>query len=324
MRYLVYGLSLDTNLAVPGLGGSGNKSRSDVNLHLGLMPIWYGNGTEARRRKWYFSLARNQTGTPILRIWEIGSFFHLLYADGTEFFIDQKGTEIWARWPDELTLEDTATYLLGPIMGFVLILRGIICLHASAIAIDDKAVALLGPPEAGKSTTAAAFARSGYPVVTDDVSAILDSVDHFNLQPGYPRLRLWPDSVSTLYGTPDALPLLTPNWDKRYLDLTDDGCRFQTEPLALGAIYLLGERSNDSAAPFIQELSANDRMISLIANTYKSELKNRAMRAQEFEFLRRLVSQVPVRRVVPHEDPRYLSRLCDVILDDYARLNSQL
>ena len=42
-------------------------------------------------------------------------------------------------------------------MGFVMLLRGIVCLHASAIAIDDEAIALLGPAGSGKSTTAAAF-----------------------------------------------------------------------------------------------------------------------------------------------------------------------
>ncbi len=35
--------------------------------------------------------------------------------------------------------------LLGLILGFVLRLRGVTCLHASAIAVRDRAIALLGP-----------------------------------------------------------------------------------------------------------------------------------------------------------------------------------
>jgi hypothetical protein len=199
-------------------------------------------------------------------------------------------------------------------------LRGITCLHASSIVFDGNAIALLGPRSAGKSTTAAAFARSGYPILTDDVVAVGDEGDRFLVQPGYPRLRLWPDSADTLFGEKNALPLLTPNWDKRYLDLMSGNYKFQRKPLFLAAIYILSERSDDQAAPIIQAVSATEGMMALVANTYATYLKNKSMRAQEFDLLRRILTHVPLRRVTPHADSAHLSRLCEIIVKDFQRV----
>jgi dephospho-CoA kinase len=60
-----------------------------------------------------------------------------------------------------------------------MLLRGVVCLHASAVAIGDEAIALLGPAGSGKSTTAAAFAERGYSVLAEDVVTLDDRGDHF-------------------------------------------------------------------------------------------------------------------------------------------------
>jgi hypothetical protein len=221
-----------------------------------------------------------------------------------------------------LTVEDTATYLLGPVMGFTLLLRGSVCLHASAIAVGDQAIALLGPSGAGKSTTAAAFARSGYGVLSDDVVALANQGQTFLAQPAYPRIRLWPESVSALYGTGDALPCLTPTWDKRYLDLTGTGYRFQQEPLPLAAVYILDERREDQTSPSVQAVTAGEGLIALVANTYATRLMDKKMRAREFEMLGRIVTGVSVRRATAHTDMSHLSKLCDRILEDFHMLTS--
>ena len=69
------------------------------------------------------------------------------------------------------------------------------------------------------------------------------------------------------------LPKLTPNWDKCYLDLTD---QFQKEPLPLAAIYQLGERRHDARAPFIETFDRAEGLMSLIANTYATKLMDKA------------------------------------------------
>jgi hypothetical protein len=175
----------------------------------------------------------DETGRPAYHLRRVaaGDYFHLRYSDQTEFVVDRHGARIWASWPESLPLEDTATYLLRPVFGFVLGLRGVSCLHASVVVVGGRAVALLGPAEAGKSTTAAVFALQGYPVLSDDVAALLDWQGRVLVQPAYPQLRLWPSSVAALYGSPDALPTLTPMWEKCRLDFTGAGYHFEEQPV---------------------------------------------------------------------------------------------
>jgi hypothetical protein len=156
----------------------------------------------------------------------------------------------------------------------------------------------------------------GHRVLTDDIVALSERDEVVRVQPAYPQLRLWPESVALLYGTADALPRLTPTWDKRALDLTTNGGRFQEQPLPLAAIYLLAERSGSGATNSHHGREPADAP----ANTYVGYLLDPAMRGQEFESLGRLVASVHVRRVVPSADLTHISRLCASIVDDCEAL----
>jgi hypothetical protein len=210
-----------------------------------------------------------------------------------------------------------STYLLGPIFGFVLRLRGVTCLHASSVEVEGRGIAILGPPGAGKSTLAAGFANAGFAVLSDDVAPVVNRRGEFAIQPGYPRLRLWPDSVQALYGSVDLLPRITPTWDKRHLDLTDRRYRFLDRPAPLSTIYLLAERTD--GAPVIEATTPRDGILALVANTYANYLLDPGMRAQEFEDLEALATCVPLRRVQPTADVSLTPELCNAIVRDLSR-----
>lgn len=279
------------------------------------MPEWFEKEPLPRKLR-YLRPNDEPTAKPRLAVWSVGDYYHLQYLDGTEFLVDNAGTRVWATWPtDTLTLEDTATYLLGPVMGFVLLLRGFVSLHACAFAIKNRAIALVGPAGSGKSTTVAGFAELGYPILAEDVVTLREQGDEFMVQPGYPSIRLWPSSVRALYGWEATLPKLTPNWDKRYLDLTQQKYKFQQQPLPLGAVYVLGER-RDEAAPSISEIAPAERLMSLVGNTYANYLMDKTMRAREFEILNRIINSVPIKKLTPHSDARRVAGLCHTIIND--------
>jgi hypothetical protein len=319
--FSVYGLGLLANSPIPGVPEA-SISSVDVRLLFGNLPNWLGQVDPSSVKLWYTSDYKDELGNPAMNVFRLfeGKYYRFCYADETEFLIDQSGTNIWAVWPETLSLEDTSTYLLGPIMGFVMLLRGCVSLHASAIAIGDQAIALAGPAGAGKSTTAAAFAELGYSILAEDVVTLDDRGASFLVQPAYPCIRLWPASVTALFGEHNDLPKLTPTWEKRYLDLTQRPYQFHEKPLPLAAIYLLEQRSENSLAPFVKHISEPQALMSLVANTYATRLMDTAMRAREFEILGRLLKTVPVRQIIPHANTSQIPKLCKLIREDFEGL----
>jgi hypothetical protein len=322
LHYSVFGLRLRSNLALPGvLPIIPAGSTFDVEVCLGSSPYPSRGDLSAQEEQVYASDYSTETGEPGLRVWEVarGAFLHIAYSDGTQFWIDQKRQTLWALWPGTLSLEDTTSYLFGPILGLLLRLRGITCLHASVVSFEDRSVAFVGLQGAGKSTTAAAFARHGCGVISDDIAALAEREGVFHIMPAYPHLSLWPDSVKMLYGTSEALPRFVQSWDKRRLDLGNQGTRFESRPLPLGAIYILGERRDDPA-PYLERIHPRSALLSLVADTYANKLLDREMRASEFAVLGRLVTTIPVRLVHPHNDANRLEELCRIIREDFATL----
>lgn len=318
----IYGLGVLANRPIPTVPHSPIET-ADVHVSFGVLPDWIDSIPPHQFEMSYVADYTGENGKPAFVFSRLhnGDFYRFTYADQTEFVIDRAGREIWTTWLEPLTLEDTATYLLGPVMGFVLLLRGLVCLHASAIVVNGAAVALVGPAGAGKSTTAAAFAERCFSVLAEDVVTLDDSGESFLVRPAYPCIRLWPASAATLYGSRSALPPLTPNWDKCYLDLTQQAGLFENEPRRLAAIYLLDERRAFPEAPLVQPLDRVEGMIKLIANTYGTKLLDKHMRAREFDLLSRVLAHVPLRRVTPHTDARRLPTLCDRILADLELLH---
>jgi len=180
-------------------------------------------------------------------------------------------------------------------------------------------VCIIGQSRAGKSTTAAALAKRGCPVLSEDSVPVVKCRDSYVAHPGYSHIRLWPDAAHLLFGNEDELPRLAPPWDKRFLDLTREGFSFQSEPAPLSSIYVLSARSDKPEAPFVDGLSPKFGLLALLSNSYASHLLDTDQRAAEFEFMSRLAASVPIRRIVPHLDASRLDMLCDAILADHAQ-----
>jgi hypothetical protein len=324
VSHVIYGLRIRTNQSLPGIPRTENdQGTSTLRLHL-KEPPGFPWAYDVPIEFFYSSKDPDSTEPPNLRVGTIngGRFFIFVYSDGVRFAIEREGREVWADFPDGYSLEDVSTYLLGPVMGFVLRLRDITCLHASAVVVADYAIALAGFAGSGKSTLAAVFGRRGFPILSDDVVAVTEARGQFLVQPGYPRINLWPDSVRTLFGNETALPRITPTWDKRYLASNHAGCRFATKPVPLRAIYVLSARESELNKPILEELTGIDALMTLIANTYVNHLLDRDMRSRDFAALARVVGAMPIRRVRPSANPLALASLGERIADDATRLAS--
>ena len=232
---------------------------------------------------------------PLLRA-EGGWLFR--YPDGTDFFVDDAGTAIGCRWRDPLTFEDACTYLVGPVFAFVARLRGMACLHAAAVGVGEEllqAILIAGASGAGKSTLAAALVARGATLVAEDVTVLGGGL----AVPSYAGIRLWPDSAALLFGSRDALPPISPTWDKRMLDRVP----FADGPLPVVALFFLEDRDADSLAPAAAAMR-------LVAHSYRPEQLTAAMRRRELEAFAALAAAVPARTLSRHTP----ERLADLVL----------
>lgn len=312
-----YGLSCSIDFEWPWCPSGEPRDALDLRLHLGDL----GRYAFYPRSDYQDHLrqgANAEQDAKVVRILRgADRHFRIEYVDGADFVIDATASEIFGASRGELTRDDLLVYLQGPVLGFALRLRGVTCLHASAVAVNGRAFAVVGQQGMGKSTSAGAFARLGLPVLTDDVLALKDQGTRFQVQPGLPRVLLWPESVQALWGDPEALPQVVPTWPKRYLDLQKPGYHFAGQATPLEAIYVLSERSSEDAPTQISPLTGTQGLLELIGNTYGNELLDIALRAQELELLARLVSCVPIRRVQAPDNRGAIGEICQAILADF-------
>ena len=323
--YRAYGLTLGCNTPVSALRQERTElERYDLVVSLGPETDWV---REARRLPSHLvhpSPGEIERDNSPFMVTSYGGreFFELAYGEEAIFFVDAAAERIWGTCLPPLNTEDVETYLLGPVMGFVLRRRNILALHASAVSVGGQAVALCGESQAGKSTMAAALALRGIPVLCEDITPLYEESGRFQVEPGYPRVCLWPDAVEKLFGARDALPQLTPSWEKFFLPLDGSNASFEAQRKPLGAVYMLAPRAAEANAPRIEEAGARGALLELVQNTYMNCLLDRHQRAVEFDALSKLVTQVPVRRIVPHADPGRIDDLCDLILADVKCLSA--
>ena len=311
MIYSFYGLTLESAVAIPVLQSiqqTAETSVSGIRFEEGH-PAWAVQVLASDAADVPTLRSRGHEDEPprfALKTHGGGEFFQLIYGDGTRFLVDRSTTRVWGEPGPGLSREDVFVYLVGPIAGFVLRRRGRMALHASAVRVGRRAIALMGPAGAGKSTTAAALALRNWQVCCEDVCALHEDGMRFFVVPGYPRVCLWPDSVRMLFSRDDALPLIVAGWGKRYLALNEQHGGFAESPTRLGAIYFLAPSSDGPSALRIRTLSKREAALRLVQNTYMNWLLDRQQRALEFDAIIRLVSKTQCFEVIPHADPSRL------------------
>lgn len=275
LHYQVYGLTVRSCAAIDGLVSIPPRESVDVDVH-------FGSEERADGRVFEYSDAR--------------------------FVVSPPAEEIWCTWTS--TPQDAATYLLGPVLAYALRRRGIFSMHASAIIHRGKATLFAGAPGAGKSTTAAACALRGATVITDDVAAIRWREGQACVAAGYPRLRLWGDVARALWGAEDALPLLTPTWNKRYVDLPRLEIPFASESRAIGAICVFAGRA---ARASLRRVDGHQAAIALLRHASVTEVLDDALREDELADVARLASSVPVYELTAPDDIGRAGEICDLL-----------
>jgi hypothetical protein len=189
-------------------------------------------------------------------------------------------------------------------------------LHGSAIEVNNRAVVFVGTPGIGKSTLAGAFHQRGYRVITDDVCVLSTSTDDPPVVfPGFPRLKLWADTLENLGKNPEELYKVTPGYDKRNLLLEGGFCE---NPLPLHRIYLLTATTSQEFK--LAQLWGLEKLTTLIDHTYRLEfLTEPERKRQHFIWCASVARQVAVSCVTRPCRPFLLDDLADMVEQDWTK-----
>ena len=285
-RYSCYGLSLISNVPLPNVNESNGKSSGPpVAVSFAENPSFQPPAAEP----WYVSGLRDQRGDPALRVWRHEGEYHLIYWDGAAFTVSR--SEVHGCWFGPGTFENTVSYLLGPVLALVLRLQGVMCLHASGVCNQDGAIAFLGPPEAGKSTIAAAFVRSGWKLLADDLVPVFQRPPWFTSS-GYPGLRLWPESTASVYGAEAHFPRSSPTWGKY---LVEHSHNFAEGEFPVRAAFILEPRGDSSA--IATQIGGAKAVMRLVENTYLNYLPCPDLRRQSLETIAQIAQDIPIFKI---------------------------
>ncbi len=310
MRTRLYGLSIDLNRDIDGLPRVAPAGPADLRIELGILPESIQDEAPAPEAFWYVGPYVAPDGQPELSIFGLpdGGLW-MRYADGVSFRIDRNLESIQGWWLPPRELGDALGYLLGPVLGLLLRLRGRVCMHAGGIVIRGGAFLFMGAEGAGKSTTTAALMQRGHRFLTDDIAPLHETPDGFIVQPGVPRIFLEPGSIRALDVTPGQAQRQSSTWDKSFLPCLTADPNWPNEGFPLKALYLLKRDDGRPLAPVCRRLTGFTAMTAIIAQTYARRTLDAHQRADEFEFVSRLLERT---RVVEVHFPGGLDHLDDV------------
>lgn len=315
-RYRAHDLTIASNAPIPQLIEIPDAGEADVHVRFHEDSRDAGDPLDDL---WFVSPYRTDAGAPSLVATAArdGRCRRLTYADGITFDFDAGATGIDVRTAPGVSRADALDYLLGPVLGLVLRVRDVFCLHGSAVEVGTSACVFVGPPGAGKSTTAAAMARAGFAFLADDVVALTRVASAWMVSPAYPRVRLWSDVLPELglRHAPER-QAAGESGTRIHVDVRAGG-QFAHAGRPLAVIYAI-DFDDDLRDPCIDRLSPSQAWPLLATNTFAHRALDRGGRGREFQTLADILSVVPVRRLRRPVDLRRLSHVCHLVASDAA------
>jgi hypothetical protein len=225
----------------------------------------------------------------------------------------RNGNEVIISTAPGVDDNDMAPFITGAILGNLLDQRGFLVLHGSAIATSGNGIAFLGEKGAGKSTFAAHMQKHGFPLITDDLIPVSFAEGGITTLPGFPRIRLWGDSLDSVGADPATSPKINKFVDKRSFHC---GENFAIEPVTVDAIYVLTLDDDVS----IELLKPSEAFIELTRNTYLNRyLHASGKHSDNFRGCEMIVRSVPIFRLRrPHDFDR-LPEVASAVMDHIAQ-----
>jgi hypothetical protein len=275
--YMGYGLKIRSEIQFPEFVAA-DFEESDVRISLkgGLV----GSDTS---NNWEQSYSRDtESGT----FFQVSKVARYLVRDGNRIDVDpMEGGD-----PGAVRL-----FLLSNAMAIMLIQRGKILLHASAIRNEQGLVVFMGDSGAGKSSMLVELLRRGHPPFSDDVIVLEEdpSTGEVIAIPSYPMIKLWKETRDALgvelVGEGHQLRKGVEKFGHFFHN------QFRQEPMRIAKVIVI-EKDPGIDTYQIRKPGGLDSFEILSRNIYRRQyIQEDNLRKKHLLLLGKLLAQVPVR-----------------------------
>jgi hypothetical protein len=267
------------------------------------------------------STGRTANGRPSIVIQRAHGSMILQFGSGVDFAIGHAGDAAFSMTA-QCTQDDVQIALLGMVLALWLERRGITVLHAAVVVIDGCAVGFLADSQAGKSTLAAALVADGHPLLSDDLLVCQDQAGEIVAQPGFPAMRMWPDTARNFLGDHANLDRVRLGSDKRRVRLaaSDSAAgfgRFCAKPAPLACIYVPQRTSEHLSCPSVSLQAPAQATATLVRHSVLSRtLRASGESPAQLSRLAGIAARVPVRTVRYSSGYDLLPGVCEFIQRD--------
>lgn len=237
-----------------------------------------------------------QRGTPAVPWFGlVGDDYAYRFDGQADFLLPRDGSRLRAYVHPGARPEEVHFALARGVLPRLLHLRGITCLHASAVRVGRNVVGFLGRSGMGKSTVAASLVACGHLLVSDDVLPVFQAADGTGVVcgPGLAEFRLGRHSAYLAGVAQHLSPCPRPN---KWLWIPDaDQCHAAAAPLS--CLYHLrprrgGPRSGH-AVRFVR-LTPIRALFTLVQNSFWLRSSETPLFIHDFACLAHVVRAIPI------------------------------
>ena len=168
---------------------------------------------------------------------EIVQRYGCLFFEEVGLFQIRNGNQVIVSPFPGVNLETVRLPVLSRCMALLLEQRGFFVVHGAAMEINGSGIVLVGDKGYGKSTLTAYLLGLGGKLLSDDVTAIRVDSKGAWIMPGFPAMKLWPDTIHFLGRDLAELERIHPMVEKRNVPMT---ANFAGNPTRLNAFFFLG------------------------------------------------------------------------------------
>jgi|LSQX01.2.fsa_nt_gb hypothetical protein len=247
-KYKIFGLNIISDIELSELMPADGPI--DVEINTGKVPECLN---DSFKRNDTFQASKNE--------------FLFMVKDIAKFYV-VNGNKITIESFKDVPTASVKVFLLATAFCLLLLQRGILPIHGSALVVDGKGIIITGTSGAGKSTLSNALLNGGAAFLADDLSPLaLHDDGSVWIQPGFPQQKLCEDTAQRAGVDTSTLTRVEVDLNKYILPVSDS---FVNKSIKLATICELNITDKDTVS--VTRLKGLDKLTVIINQTFKTKL----------------------------------------------------